>query len=119
MQVIAGRYHSFAVSDDGRVFSWGLNDYGQLGRPAVLAGGETCHSGPTCFDGRPRQLEHFQGAGLRRSAPLLLLSVSPLPPAGQAAAAMPAVQRGPRPAPSPPPAPAHAPSPCRCLQAPR
>lgn len=37
-QVAAGRYHSVAVTADGKVYSWGLNDWGQLGRPAPTAG---------------------------------------------------------------------------------
>jgi hypothetical protein len=39
-QVAAGRYHSVAVTADGKVYTWGLNDWGQLGRPATTAGGE-------------------------------------------------------------------------------
>lgn len=30
-EIGAGAYHSFAVTECGRVFSWGLNNYGQLG----------------------------------------------------------------------------------------
>jgi uncharacterized repeat protein (TIGR02543 family) len=29
--VVAGQYHSFAVTTNGRVYAWGRNDYGQLG----------------------------------------------------------------------------------------
>ena len=29
--VVAGQYHSFAVTTTGRVYAWGRNDYGQLG----------------------------------------------------------------------------------------
>lgn len=36
-QVAAGRYHSVAVTADGRVYTWGLNDWGQLGRAAEAA----------------------------------------------------------------------------------
>lgn len=32
VQVATGRYHSVAVTADGSVFTWGLNDWGQLGR---------------------------------------------------------------------------------------
>ncbi|KAH7485688.1 putative E3 ubiquitin-protein ligase HERC3 [Phytophthora ramorum] len=32
--VACGEYHSLALSSDGRVFSWGCNKYGELGRPA-------------------------------------------------------------------------------------
>lgn len=34
VQVAAGRYHSMAVTDGGQLYTWGLNDHGQLGRPA-------------------------------------------------------------------------------------
>lgn len=30
-KVRAGAYHSFAIDGDGRVWAWGLNNYGQLG----------------------------------------------------------------------------------------
>lgn len=33
--VAAGRFHSVAVTAEGAVFTWGLNDWGQLGRPAA------------------------------------------------------------------------------------
>ena len=32
VQVATGRYHTLALTDDGVVYSWGLNDWGQLGR---------------------------------------------------------------------------------------
>ena len=35
--VAAGRYHSVALDRQGRVYTWGLNDFGQLGRPAASA----------------------------------------------------------------------------------
>ena len=37
--VAAGRYHSAALSKDGHIFTWGLNDYGQLGRGAATPEG--------------------------------------------------------------------------------
>lgn len=44
VQVASGRYHSVAVTADGSVMTWGLNDWGQLGRqvpdsPAASADG--------------------------------------------------------------------------------
>jgi len=30
-QVAAGKYHSIALASDGNVYTWGLNDYGELG----------------------------------------------------------------------------------------
>ncbi|KAK3274256.1 hypothetical protein CYMTET_17554 [Cymbomonas tetramitiformis] len=48
--VAAGRYHSAAVSKGGALFTFGLNDFGQLGQRAV--GG--CTHGGTCRLGRPR-----------------------------------------------------------------
>jgi len=32
VQVATGRYHSLALTAEGSVYSWGLNDWGQLGR---------------------------------------------------------------------------------------
>lgn len=32
VDVAAGRYHSVALTDAGEVYTWGLNDVGQLGR---------------------------------------------------------------------------------------
>lgn len=29
--IFAGNYHSFAVKEDGKLYAWGLNNYGQLG----------------------------------------------------------------------------------------
>ena len=36
--ISAGSYHNLAVTSDGSVFSWGLNNYGQLGRVAEKFG---------------------------------------------------------------------------------
>lgn len=33
--VAAGRYHSVGLSAEGIVHTWGLNDWGQLGRPGI------------------------------------------------------------------------------------
>ncbi len=33
VDVAAGTYSSFALTGDGRVEAWGLNNYGQLGLP--------------------------------------------------------------------------------------
>jgi alpha-tubulin suppressor-like RCC1 family protein len=37
VQVVAGRYHTLAITDTGEVYSWGLNDWGQLGRPGKVS----------------------------------------------------------------------------------
>lgn len=55
----AGRYHSAAVTTDGRVLTWGLNDFGQLGRSAQTADGLPCTSGATCHSAL---LEAAQGS---------------------------------------------------------
>jgi hypothetical protein len=44
----AGRYHSASISTSGRVYTWGLNDYGQLGRDARDITGAPCTSGAEC-----------------------------------------------------------------------
>lgn len=41
VDVAAGRYHSVALAQTGRVYTWGLNDYGQLGRTARQVREET------------------------------------------------------------------------------
>ncbi|MEW5307620.1 MAG: hypothetical protein WDW36_009999 [Sanguina aurantia] len=65
VQVVTGRYHTLAVTDAGEVFSWGLNDHGQLGRVAVGKAGEhdptPCYSGASCHDGQPRALQGLEG----------------------------------------------------------
>lgn len=37
VDVAAGTYSSFAVTGDGRVEAWGLNNYGQLALPAATS----------------------------------------------------------------------------------
>lgn len=37
VQAITGRYHTLAVTEDGEVYSWGLNDWGQLGRTSQVS----------------------------------------------------------------------------------
>ena len=49
VDVAAGRYHSAALSSTGTLYTWGLNDFGQLGRPGI----NDCSSGNQCFDGKP------------------------------------------------------------------
>lgn len=55
----SGRYHAAALDQEGRLFTWGLNDFGQLGRDAWESGqepditassGEPCSSGGACHD---------------------------------------------------------------------
>lgn len=41
--VAAGRYHSVGLDSWGRVYTWGLNDYGQLGRTASTASDGVSH----------------------------------------------------------------------------
>ena len=48
-RVAAGRYHSVAMDDQGLVYTFGLNDFSQLGRPGVAA----CVGGATCRDPHP------------------------------------------------------------------
>ena len=31
LDIFSGSYHSFAIKEDGKVYAWGLNNYGQLG----------------------------------------------------------------------------------------
>ncbi len=46
IQVAVGRYHTIAVTNKGELYSWGLNDWGQLGRPGQV---NRCQSRPlTC-----------------------------------------------------------------------
>ncbi|KAG1668129.1 hypothetical protein FOA52_003916 [Chlamydomonas sp. UWO 241] len=64
VQVITGRYHTLAITDAGEVYSWGLNDWGQLGR---LAGSSTppnqapCTAGPSCHCGIPERVTALEG----------------------------------------------------------
>ncbi len=75
VQVVTGRYHSLAVASDGKIFTWGLNDFGQLGRPVALADGSSCTSGPQCADGTPRAVESFTGGALCCGARCCMLSL--------------------------------------------
>ena len=63
VQAISGRYHTMAVTEAGALYSWGLNDFGQLGRAGVGANSEddasACFSGPSCHDGMPKRLTQF------------------------------------------------------------
>ncbi|GMH38730.1 hypothetical protein BSKO_06614 [Bryopsis sp. KO-2023] len=57
VMVASGRYHSIALTGDGNVFTWGLNDWGQLGRFGKQGKEEeTCTSGSACRDGVPGQI---------------------------------------------------------------
>lgn len=38
--VSAGEYHSFAINQDDKVFSWGLNNFGQAGNPEEAGDGK-------------------------------------------------------------------------------
>ncbi len=57
LSVASGRYHALAIGARSRaVYSWGLNDMGQLGRTAWAgrAADRACTSGSHCRDGAPR-----------------------------------------------------------------
>ncbi|KIH66861.1 regulator of condensation [Ancylostoma duodenale] len=41
LQVAAGRSHSLAVAEDGRLFAWGSNEHGQLAMPRHISWQET------------------------------------------------------------------------------
>uniref|UniRef100_A0A061RGM4 N-acetylgalactosamine 4-sulfate 6-O-sulfotransferase n=2 Tax=Tetraselmis sp. GSL018 TaxID=582737 RepID=A0A061RGM4_9CHLO len=60
VQVAAGRYHSVALRADGVVFTWGLNDVGQLGRPGTTSKSgvwDGCLSGHNCRSGWPMPVQ--------------------------------------------------------------
>ena len=65
VQVAAGRYHTMAVTENGALYTWGLNDWGQLGRSAVGAASATdpteCFSGASCHDGTPKKVGQLEG----------------------------------------------------------
>eukprot|EP01062_Namystynia_karyoxenos_P043852 TRINITY_DN32118_c0_g1_i1.p1 TRINITY_DN32118_c0_g1~~TRINITY_DN32118_c0_g1_i1.p1 ORF type:complete len:793 (+),score=222.64 TRINITY_DN32118_c0_g1_i1:299-2677(+) len=60
----AGRYHTVAATEAGEVWTWGLNDYGQLGRAA----GGGCTHGEGCHDGRPARVPGLEGRRVARVA---------------------------------------------------
>ena len=57
----AGRYHSAAVTTTGRLATWGLNDFGQLGRPGISADGKPCAGGGSCHDGQVSLVPDLKG----------------------------------------------------------
>ncbi|KAG2451726.1 hypothetical protein HYH02_003506 [Chlamydomonas schloesseri] len=72
VQAIVGRYHTMAVTEDGELWSWGLNDWGQLGRAAQGAASEDdpsrCNSGPSCHSGIPGKVDFPGGVKIRGAA---------------------------------------------------
>ena len=65
--IASGRYHALAVGfRSGAVYTWGLNDHGQLGRTgwAGRAARRVCSSGPRCRDGMPRTAAHLSAPRL-------------------------------------------------------
>ncbi|KAJ7552392.1 hypothetical protein O6H91_06G053900 [Diphasiastrum complanatum] len=52
--VAAGAYHSLSLSADGVVWSWGYNEYGQLGRKD----GSGSVPGPICFHSNTNEVEY-------------------------------------------------------------
>lgn len=56
VSIASGRYHALAVGRHSRaVYSWGLNDHGQLGRAAWAgrSASRPCNQGSRCRDGLP------------------------------------------------------------------
>jgi hypothetical protein len=51
----SGRYHSAGISTSGKLYTWGLNDFGQLGRDATDSELATCTNGASCHDGNVLQ----------------------------------------------------------------
>lgn len=50
VKIAAGSYHSFALDDQGRVWSWGLNNFGQLGHSASADDDDLCKLEPTLIE---------------------------------------------------------------------
>jgi Regulator of chromosome condensation (RCC1) repeat len=62
--VAAGRYHSAAIDEQGNLLTWGLNDFGQLGREGQDAlTGELCNSGSKCRHGVPTVIQAHDTKG--------------------------------------------------------
>ncbi|GFR45882.1 hypothetical protein Agub_g7335 [Astrephomene gubernaculifera] len=72
VQAVVGRYHSMAVTEAGELYSWGLNDWGQLGRQAAgLASAEDptpCTAGASCHSGTPGLVEFPAGVRILGAA---------------------------------------------------
>lgn len=89
-QVAAGRYHSVAVTVEGRVYTWGLNDWGQLGRAALSAEDASASTVASKAAGAASQRSivlHKDGRLPRRRQVLLEAGTS-TDPAAQAAAGL-------------------------------
>lgn len=64
VQVASGRYHSVAVTSDGKLYTWGLNDWGQLGRPATIVGtNDGCTQGSSCGGSTAGLVKDLEGEG--------------------------------------------------------
>lgn len=59
-----GSYHSFAISEDGRVFSWGLNNYAQCGIHEDIGSDQgSVVKTPTWVEDLTVQIRSLQGGG--------------------------------------------------------
>ena len=60
----AGRYHSVILGSDGMVYTFGLNDFGQLGRAGLTAvNPQPCWLGYDCRSGTPAPVQGLEGHG--------------------------------------------------------
>lgn len=60
--VDSGRYHTAALTSDGQLVTWGLNDFAQLGRSAQNSSGSACDNGADCHDGQLQLAESAEQA---------------------------------------------------------
>jgi regulator of chromosome condensation len=66
-KIACGKYHSFAISKDGLVYAWGLNNYAQTGIPDGAGGDDALIHTPTIVENlRPYKIREIQG-GLHHS----------------------------------------------------
>eukprot|EP00899_Mesostigma_viride_P013848 jgi/Mesvir1/22464/Mv18494-RA.1 len=58
----AGRYHTVAAAKGGGVYTFGLNDWGQLGHPGVDYEGSSCWQGYSCRSALPQLVQGLETA---------------------------------------------------------